>query len=152
MGNKVEKEFREELSEVNPDDIPELPWLNKKALVYVYSVTDGDTFKVLMSRNNELFKFSILLDGVKTPRIIRCSELEKKAGLKVRKYVQGLIENKTIFFFGKCLDNFANRIRGDVFVNCSNQETNLVEHLISKGYAKQGEWTQNELNRIIEKN
>ena len=149
MGNKVEKEFREELSKVNPDDIPAVPWLNKKAIVYVYSVTDGDTFKVLMSRNYEIFNFSILLDEVKTPRIIRCSSLEKDAGLKVKKYVQELIENKTIYFVGKRLDNFANRIRGDVFLQDTLlDEINLADHLVSKGYAKKGEWTEEELNNI----
>lgn len=149
MGNKVEKELREELSEVKPDDIPEVPWLNKKALVYAYSITDGDTFKVLMSRNDDLFKFSILLDGVKTPRIIRCSSLEKEAGLKVRKYVQELIENKTIFFVGKRLDNFANRIHGDVWID----DMNLANHLVSKGFAKCGkqEWKKEELDNILRK-
>ena len=143
MGNTVEKEFRKELSDVNPDDIPALPWLNEKTTVYVYSITDGDTFNVLMSRNDELFKFSILLDTVKTPRIIRCSPLEKAAGLEVKKYVQKLIERKTIYFIGCKLDNFANRIRGDVFID----DMSLANHLVSKGFAKYSkhEWTDEEL-------
>ena len=151
MGNIVEKDIGNNLSKVNPDTTPALPWLNKQAVVYVYSVTDGDTLKVLMERNNDLFKFDILLNGVKTPRIMRCSELEKKAGMKVKEYVKTLVEEKTVIFCGKRLDNFANRIYGDVMFDSSFEtKINLGTHLVKKGYATCGKWSEKELEIILD--
>lgn len=157
-----------DLSKVNPKDIPCLPWLNRNVHVYVYSVTDGDTLKVLMEYKDEIFKFDILLDGIDTPEIIRCSSLEKEAGLKVKEYVQKLVEGKTVIFHGKRLDKFGNRIYGDVLLlndelsnhkspSGTNNKTNIGTHLLRKGYANfydgktKEKWSAEELNKILKK-
>ena len=152
MGNSQSEIPKPDLSKINPKDVPCLPWLNKYVSVYVYSVTDGDTLKVLMEYNNELFKFDILLDGIDTPEIIRCSSLEKSAGLKVKEYVKNLVEGKTVTFYGKRLDNFGNRIYGDVFISENN---NLGNCLLEKHYGHfynkdvKNIWSEEELNKIL---
>ena len=122
-----------DLSDLNPKNVPSFPWLDKEVIVFIYSVYDGDTVKVLLNYNNNLFKFSIRILGIDCPEVSRCSSSEKEAGIIVRDYLRKRLERTSAKFYATGWDKYGGRILGHIyFLNGESVSENLIE----KGYAK----------------
>lgn len=134
----------------NPEKIPSFPWIEKYIDAYVYDVHDGDTIKVIISYQNIDFNVSIRLNDIDTPEISRCSDLEKKAGIKVRDYLKTLIEKKWVKIYCTGWDKYGGRIDGNVYFRGNPVKSpslsilaidnktyiNLSDHLLAIKYAK----------------
>ena len=140
----------------NPKDVPPFPWINKFIYCKVYDVHDGDTVKVLIDYKNVLFNVSIRVQGINTPEISRCSELEKMAGIRVTEYVKEILENKVVKLYCTKWDKYGGRIDGYLFLGLDGID-NLSNHLLELKYAKpytgkvaKEPWTNEELKFILD--
>lgn len=159
MGNclrsgKIEKRdiCKKELKDINPKKVASFPWQNECLDCYVYKVYDGDTVKVLFYYNDLLFKYSIRIIGIDTPELLRCSTLEKQAGIKVKYYLKNLIEHKMVKIYCFNFDKYGARLDGNIYYN----GTNISEELVNKKYAKlydgkskKEEWSKEDLEYIL---
>ena len=165
MGNtlrkkRIDRSIRNDtldLSKLDPDIIPSLPWLNSYIDVYVYKVIDGDTVKILLLHDRSLFKFSIRIEGIDTPEIRGCSDLEKEAGLLVKEFLKKFIEKKIVTLYTTGNDKYGGRLIGSIFTK--EEKLDIAEILLYKGYAKRysgrvkkDPWTDEQLQRILKKN
>lgn len=136
------------LCEIDPKNIPKIPWKDKSIKVYIYSVYDGDTLKFLYDCNGVIFKMSLRIEGVDTPEIRTSNELEKRAAYIVRDYIKSLYNKKEIFIIVKCWDKYGGRIIGRII---DEKYGDITEHLIKLCYAKKydggtkSKWTDKEL-------
>lgn len=138
----------------NPRNVPRIPYKGEIIDAYVYDVHDGDTCSVLIRfGKEEHLKLNLRILGIDTPELKRGgSELEMKAGEKVRDVVAGLILGKECKIRLIKHDKYGSRVNGEVFLNDS---TSLSQYLLDRKYAvpytgnKKSAWDTEMLQNII---
>lgn len=101
---------------------------------YVIKVYDGDTITVcnrLPIKNcNDIFRFSVRLDGIDTPEIKRSSEKEKRLAIIARDALHDKIYNKHITLKNNKTEKYG-RILSTIYLG----DENINEWMIKNKYA-----------------
>ena len=124
-------------------------------------VIDGDTVKVVILMGDHPLTLKIRLKGVDAPESTkRCasSELEIRAGIRVKEYVVGLLGSASIVFVRLLsIDKYGGRYVGRIYLTQQHakKEECLSEHLLARRYVKaydggkKGQWEESELKKIV---
>lgn len=98
----------------------------------VVRVIDGDTVEVMAEVFPGAFqKFGLRLDGVNAPETRTLNLCEKKAGLKVKHYVESIIP-KQVIITNIHKGKFAGRMIGGILIN----NKDLADMLLEKGLVR----------------
>ena len=151
-GKKLKK-----LNKKFPPDSPEFTlngWTTKGNIIDVY---DGDTVTAIFGTpftGKQKFQWKCRIVGIDTPEIRTRNKLEKKAGLRVRDYLQTMVTSAKMYgdilFYCLGPDKYGRQL-----VTLVLNGINVADHLIQKGYALQygGDtkriWTNDMYNAII---
>ncbi len=106
-------------------------------VAYIDDVYDGDTYTIIALHHGVLTRFKVRLYGYNTPET---RGPEKEFGIKVREYVRGIMEKKTVHI--NVLSNtYVGRRRisekfGRLLANITVNGQDLGAHLDSLGFAK----------------
>jgi len=98
---------------------------------YCNKVIDGDSIQVCFYIHNEIFRFSVRLDGIDTPELRSKNIKEKKFAKEIKKYLKSMIENDFVNLELLKFDKYG-RILANVYYN--NESINKL--LVDRGYAK----------------
>ncbi len=101
---------------------------------YVIKVYDGDTITIcnrLPIKNcNDIFRFSVRLDGIDTPEMKSVSNREKKLAIEARDALYNKIYNKHITLRNNKTEKYG-RILSTIYLG----NENINEWMIDNGYA-----------------
>jgi endonuclease YncB( thermonuclease family) len=101
---------------------------------YVIKVYDGDTITIcnrLPIKNcNDIFRFSVRLDGIDTPEMKSVSSREKKLAIEARDALYNKIYNKHITLRNNKTEKYG-RILSTIYLG----NENINEWMIDNGYA-----------------
>lgn len=154
-------EIEYKLLSINPNSIDTVPNRGMLIKVRIVDIYDGDTFTILYMLDGTCMKTKIRLLGVDTPEIRKkkgCSDLESKAGKKIRDYLRKHMLEK--IYYAKLLkhDKYGGRIVGDIYL-ANPEETEedvslssfLLERKLGKVYdgKKKFPWNTSELDYIL---
>lgn len=138
------------------ENVPPFPWMKQFIECKVYEVHDGDTVKVLINYHDILFNVAIRIQGIDAPEISRCCELEKEAGMYVKKYIQDKIEGKIVRLYCTEWDKYGGRIVGILYLE-NEEMDNLSDHLLAQklvkpytGKVAKEPWTDEELHALLD--
>ena len=123
-----------------------------------FNVVDGDTIDLDIDLGFDIhIKDRVRLEGIDTPEVRTTDEIQKEAGLLVKKFVEDLILGKEVYLHSKEFkkDKY-DRIVGDIYLLPHDVETNvsLCSILVNKAYAKyyngKSMWSTSQLVYITE--
>jgi len=101
---------------------------------YVIKVYDGDTITICnrlpIDNCDDIYRFSVRLDGIDTPEMKTKSDYEKKLAIRARDALREKIYNKHIILKGVQTEKYG-RILATIYLN----NENINEWMIKKGYA-----------------
>lgn len=147
---------RKLLLKLNMDEVDCVPCRDQVIPARLKKVIDGDTLKVIIMLGEYPMEINIRILGIDAPETVLrrgVTELEKKAGLCVKKHVSSLIKcGKVYDIILKDFDKYSGRYLGDIYLK---PNLCLSQYLLNKrlvrpysGGAKVG-WNENFLQNII---
>lgn len=128
--------FFNKLSNSN-NNIPKFTFKNRILPAKVISVYDGDTCKVNLPplvSSDELFQFTIRVNGYDSPEIKSTDEVEKKYAIIAKQVLSQLVLNKIVLLRCNDFDKYG-RILADILVNSNHPELlDIGQYMISNKY------------------
>lgn len=121
----------------------------------IEEVIDGDTVDVKIDVGFSTFKkIRLRLNGIDTPEVRTSNDKEKKAGKLVSEFVRKMLRNSTDLYINTKKKGSFGRYLADIYIY-RVEKCSFNQYLIEKGFAKKydsdSEWTEEELDYIINK-
>lgn len=165
MRRKIsERKERKILAKLDPDYISPIPRRGEKVPCIIPEVYDGDTLTAVYLYQGAPLKIRVRLSGVDAPEIRKknVTDLERKAALKVREFVQKWLDRsdpKKLYLQLSQHDKYGGRFVGDILKNISETSEPVYQSLSTTlleadmvvpytGSTKQ-EWESKKLRKII---